>query len=45
MAALDAHMFIQEGIIMIIVEAALLLPQESYKLLEIPQTEFTLIPR
>ena len=45
MAALDAHMFIQEGIIMIIVEAALLLPQESYELLEIMQTEFALAPR
>ena len=45
MAALDAHVFIQEGIIMIIVEAALLLPQESYKLLEIIQTEFTLASR
>ena len=45
MAAFYSNVFIQEGIIMIIVEAALLLPQESYKLLEIPQTEFTLIPR
>ena len=45
MAALDAHMFVQEGVVMIIVEAALLLPQESYKLLEIIQTEFTLAPR
>ena len=42
MAALDAHMFVQEGVVMIIVEAALLLPQEPHELLEIIQTEFAL---